>query len=201
MNRLKSYTQNLYLRESVYKINTKNIMSVPVFSKIILHTTLKGILQEKKFILPSFLALEMICGQKAKKTRSKKFVAGFKIRKDQLLGCKITLRREQMFSFFEKFLTVILPKVRDFPGFSYNALDKNGNLTFGFQNFLLFPELENHYEIFESLNGLQIQFVTSNKNMKNVPFLFTSYQFPFFQKYLLKVLLIIIFINCFRVKN
>ncbi len=182
MNRLKFYHQNLYLRDAVSKINTKNLMSIPVFSKIILHTTVKGSIQEKKVKFSSFLALEMICGQKPKKTRSKRFIAGFKIRKDQLLGCKVTLRKDQMFSFFEKFITATLPKVREFPGFVWNTLDKKGNLTLGFQNFLLFPELENHYEIFESLSGLQINFVTKIKKTKEISFLLTSYQFPFAQK-------------------
>lgn len=184
MNRINYYTKNLHMRDYLFKVNPKNILNIPIFSKIVLHTTINNSevnLGDKKKILFPHLALEMICGQKPVKTRAKKFVASFKVKKDQLLGYKVTLRNSQMFSFFEKFLSVVLPKLRDFHGFK-NTSDKKKGISFGFQNFLFFPELENHYELFESLSGLQITFITTSKNTNETYFLLNMYQIPFLNK-------------------
>jgi large subunit ribosomal protein L5 len=170
MNRINYYANNLSFRDFILKTNPKNILNLPKFSKIVLHTTIqnntiestKSINSESKKIIIPFLALEMISGQKPIKTRSKQFIAGFKIKKDQLLGYKVTLRRFQMFSFFEKFVTIVLPKLRDFQGFLSSSLQNHGHISLGFQNFLLFPEIEAHYEIFEALSGLHITFVTKS---------------------------------------
>jgi large subunit ribosomal protein L5 len=185
MNRINYYANNQSLRDFILKTNPKNILNLPKFSKIVLHTTIQNNnielnrstdrldakqpnhsipvinLERKKIIIP-FLALEMISGQKPIKTRSKQFIAGFKIKKDQLLGYKVTLRGFQMFSFFEKFVTIVLPKLRDFQGFLSSSLQNHGHISLGFQNFLLFPEIEAHYEIFEALSGLHITFVTKS---------------------------------------
>jgi large subunit ribosomal protein L5 len=166
MNPINHYEKTLYVRDFIFKTNPKNILIKSKISKIILHTSLEamsGSFAERKKILIPFLGLEMISGQKPLKTRSKKFIAGFKIKKNQLLGYKVTLRRSQMFSFFEKFINIVLPKLRDFQGLSSNSLDLHGNMNLGFQNFLFFPEIENHYEIFESLSGLQITFITQGR--------------------------------------
>ena len=184
MNRINYYTKNLYMRDYLFKINPKNIQNIPNFSKIILHTTInhsEGNATDRKKILLPHLALEMISGQKPLKTRAKNFVASFKVKKDQLLGYKVTLRHNQMSSFFEKFLSVVLPKVRDFQGFKHSS-DKRGGISFGFHNFLFFSELENHYELFQSLSGLQITFLTTSKNDDETYFLLSIYQIPFLNK-------------------
>lgn len=180
MNRLQSYYQNVYKRDSLLKTDSQNINQVPTFSKIILNTSIKATLQDKKKIASTFIALEMISGQKTKKTRSKNFIASFKLRKDQLIGCKVTLRGKELFFFLEKLIYVILPKIRDFNGFQVLSLDQKGNLSFGLQNILLFPELENHYELFESLNGLQITLVLNAKNKERALNLLSAFQIPFF---------------------
>ena len=184
MNRINYYTKNLYMRDYLFKIHPKNILNIPNFSKIVLHTTIHNsevnATDSKEILLPH-LALEMITGQKPFKTRAKKFVASFKVKKDQLLGYKVTLRNNQMFSFFEKFISIVLPKIRDFQGFQKTS-DKKGGISFGFQNFLLFSELENYYELFESLSGLQITFLTTSKNHNETYLLLSMYQIPFFNK-------------------
>ena len=182
MNRINNYTKTLCMRDSLFKINPKNILNISTISKIVLHTSIPISFSERKKILIPFLALEMISGQKPIKTRAKKFVAGFKIKKNQLLGYKVTLRKFQMLSFFSKFINIVLPKLRDFQGFQSLSLDQRGSITIGFQNFLFFPEIENHYEIFEALSGLQITFVTTLKKNSEVPLLLSMYQIPFLKK-------------------
>ena len=234
MNRFQFYNNNILSRDFLLKTNAKNIMKVPTLSKIVLNASIKNAsllsqemnqkgregaslsspayLQDRNTNLSAFIALEMICGQKLKKTRSKKFIAGFKLRKGEFIACKGTLRGIRMFSFFEKLIMVVLPKLRDFQGLGgtgqsprspqspampksplvatsksfqpmnsspYHSFDHHGNISFGLQNFLLFPELENHYELFESLSGFQVTFVTNAKNDEEARLLLSGNQIPF----------------------
>lgn len=224
MNRFEFYNNHILSRDFVLKTNCMNIMQMPTFSKIVLNTSIKNYSQglegtnqkleqnlrsigttgNRNF--SSFIALEMICGQKLKKTRSKKFIAGFKLRKDELIACKVTLRGIRMFSFFEKLIMVVLPKLRDLGTETFldskksfrgqknqfrgsvapesprssklYSFDNHGNVSFGLENFLLFPELENHYELFEYLTGFQITLVTNAKNNKEARLLFSGNQIP-----------------------
>jgi large subunit ribosomal protein L5 len=196
MNRFQFNHFNILSRDFLLKSNAKNIMKVPTLKKIVLNTSIKNAsrrtsssmqdiksLQDKNRNLSSLIALEMICGQKLKKTRSQKFIAGFKLRKGELIACKVTLRKMYMFSFLEKLLHVVLPKLRDFQGLSDSSkkysFDNRGNISFGLQNYLLFPELENHYELFESLKGFQITLVTNAKNSQEAKLLLSGNQIPF----------------------
>jgi large subunit ribosomal protein L5 len=220
MNRFQFHHHHILSRDFILKSQVKNVMKVPILSKIVLNTSIKSssrgtptnssqkgtssmTAQDKNRNLSSLIALEMICGQKLKKTRSKKFIAGFKLRKGELIACKVTLRGNRMFSFFEKLVLVVLPKLRDFQGLGnkettvfssmeptkpsikpndsskYFSFDNHGNISFGLQNFLLFPELENHYELFESLTGFQITLVTNANNHQAARLLLSGNQMPF----------------------
>lgn len=147
----------------------KNLMSVPRVSHLIFHTSGEDIPRAS-------LALEMICGQKPHLTRSKHFVAGFKIRADQILGTKVTLRKMQMFSCLEKFQLIFLPSKRDWTGIrmssgpafekqsfftkaSQNFFKSSNIFDFGGVNFLFFSECSHQYEIFEPLHGFQIHLI------------------------------------------
>ena len=181
MNSISNYSSIYCKRDYSFKFNSKNIFQIPDLKKIVLNTRIKsGVVlnpsQEKKKISATFLSQEMITGQKTKTTRAKNFIAGFKLRKGQLVGCMITLRKQKMYSFLEKIIRTILPKIREFEGFDMNRIiiDKENtrpeagalkgrlsaisqlNLSLSIKNLLLFPELENHYEIFESISGIQI---------------------------------------------
>lgn len=174
MNQYQTYSQSIYERDYFFKTNDQNIFQIPKLSKIIIHSSIGSkliSLQEKKKIAATFVALEMISGQKSKKTRSKNFIAGFKLRKGQLVGCYTSLRRNQMFFFLQKLLVIILPKIRDFNGFTLSSLHTNGNLSFGLQNILLFPELENNYEVFESICGIQIHCILKSSNKNSFSFI------------------------------
>lgn len=152
----------------------RTLNQLPQVVKLVLNTTSKSVIRDKKLLIPPLSALELISGQKPKRTYSKKSIANFQLRQKQCIGCKITLRGKKMYNFLEKCRTTVLPSIRDFPGFKYRARDCQGlsraaqqNLHFGIDNLLIFPELVNHFEFFDHIHikGMNISIVTSS-NMK-----------------------------------
>lgn len=150
----------------------------PQIVKLVLNTTSKSVIRDKKRLIPPLSALELISGQKPKRTYSKKSIANFQLRQKQCIGCKITLRGKKMYNFLEKCRTTVLPSIRDFPGFQYRGRSRirdyqglpraaRRNLNFGIDNLLIFPELVNHFEFFDHIHikGMNISIVTSS-NMK-----------------------------------
>ena len=134
--------------------------------KLVLNTTSKLVIRDKKLLIPPLAALELISGQKPKRTYSKKSIANFQLRQKQCIGCKITLRGKKMYNFLEKCRTTVLPSIRDFPGFKYRVRNCQArrNLNFGIDNLLIFPELVNHFEFFDHIHikGMNISIVTSS---------------------------------------
>ena len=150
----------------ILKKNIENLLEIPKLKKIILNTTSKVIVYDKKYIIPGLVALEIISGQKQKITSAHKSISGFKLRENQIIGCKVDLRGELMFHFLEKLITVVLPRVRNFRGIFFKFFDGNGNLNLGLSSLLIFPELENYFEYFEFIRGINITLVTSNNKLK-----------------------------------
>lgn len=181
------YNKNVCL-DGIYKQNLKNLFDIPKIKKIILNLTYKTIIHDKKHIVPGLLSLELISGQKLKWTNAKKSIAGFKLRKNQTIGCKVDLRNMHMYSFLEKLITIILPRVRNFNGISKNSVKQENHLSIGLPEILVFSELENYFDFFESLKGIDITIVTNGKTSThlNVSDLSTStalvflsaFQFP-----------------------
>jgi large subunit ribosomal protein L5 len=197
MNRLHLYSQTLLPRDLLHQLNRTNIMAFPKLEKMILTTSLQidsnqGILSSPGKVLknsPSknisgYLALELVCGQKFKKTRARQFISGFQLRKGEIVGCQGTLRHFMLFSFLEKILLGVLPKIREFPGFPFPyGKISSPQVSYGIQNFLLFPECENHYEVFEALRGFQITLMTTAKSSQETALLLSGYQIPFQQEF------------------
>ena len=195
MNRLHLHSQTILPRDLLHQLNSPNIMALPKLQKIILTTSLQidsnqGILSSsgKAFknspskSLSGYLAVELISGQKFKKTRARQFISGFQLRKGELVGCQGTLRDFMLFSFLDKILLAILPKIREFSGLPFpDQKIWSPQVSFGLKNFLLFPECENHYEVFEALEGFQITFMTSAKSSQETLLLLSGYQIPFEQ--------------------
>lgn len=150
----------------ILKKNIENLLEIPKLKKIILNTTSKVIVYDKKYIIPGLVALEIISGQKQKITSAHKSISGFKLRENQIIGCKVDLRGELMFHFLEKLITIVLPRVRNFRGIFFKFFDGNGNLNLGLSSLLIFPELENYFEYFEFIRGINITLVTSNNKLK-----------------------------------
>ena len=165
-NRLSNYSNHILYRDILLKQNYQKSLEMPRLKKLVVHSSISKTVQNKKHILSSLVALELICGQKLTKTRAKKSVAQFKLRKGNLLGCKATLRANQMHRFLESFLFFILPRFRNL--MQFNSFDTRGNLSFGFTNYLLALELENHYELFEDLLGFQCSLLTC-RDRRRIP--------------------------------
>jgi len=149
-------------------------MQLPALDKIILNTSSKNFISDRKNIVLGLAALEMMSMQKPNITRAKKSIAGFKLRQNMGIGCKVTLRGLQMFFFLEKLSGIILPRTRDMVVIEKPIKDTGGIYNFSIKNCLIFPEIENHFHIFEYLPGINVTLVTkigsiNNKNNRYNP--------------------------------
>ena len=177
-SRLQMYYNHIILQDMLLKQNYTTIFELPQVKKITLHTTSKQYLNDKKNIIPALLSLELITGQKPTLTYAKKAIATFKLRKNQILGCKVTLRNQSLFGFLDKFVTIVLPRLRDFSGINIKSVDTSGNFSLGLDNILVFPELENHYEYIESLRGIDLNISIIAKNREDIFLLCSAVQLP-----------------------
>ncbi|MCF6246453.1 MAG: 50S ribosomal protein L5 [Desulfobacula sp.] len=141
--------------------NYTNKMQIPKLAKIVLNMGLGAAVQNPKIVEPAAVELALIAGQKPVITRAKKPIANFKLRADLPIGCKVTLRREKMYDFFDRLVNIALPRVRDFRGISPKAFDGMGNYTLGITEHIIFPEID--YDKTESIKGLNITIVTTAK--------------------------------------
>ena len=176
--RLQFYYNSIITQDLLLKNNYTSIMEIPTLEKIVLNTTSNIYAIDKKNLVPALLALELITGQKAKFTSAKKSIAPFKIREKQILGSKVTLRGKQLYNFLNIFITIVLPRLRDFSGISKKSIDTAGNFSFGFTNILLFPHVENQFEFFQNFRGFNINFSTIRSSQQKSHLLYSAYQLP-----------------------
>ena len=170
-----------YINEVVPKLtetfNYKNEFQVPKLEKIVLNMGLGEAVRNPKIVDSAAAELALIAGQKPVITRAKKPIANFKLRADLPIGCKVTLRREKMFDFFDRLVNIALPRVRDFRGISGKALDGRGNYTLGITEHIIFPEIE--YDKTDSIKGLNITIVTTAKTDEEGKALLKFFGMPF----------------------
>ncbi len=176
--RIQSYYREIISQDLIYKQNIHNIMQLPSIEKMVINSTSKSFIEDRKNITPTLLGLEMICGQKLKISVAEKSIAGFKIRQGQTIGCKVTLRKDSIYSFLDKLTLVILPRFNNFTALTLESFDKQANYTIGLNDLLLFPELETQFELFENLKGIDISFVMRKKNKYENLLLLTALQIP-----------------------
>ncbi len=154
-----------YTKEVVPKLreafNYQNELMVPKLEKIVLNMGLGEAVRNPKIVDSAAQELTLIAGQKTVVTRAKKPIANFKLRADLPIGCKVTLRREKMYDFFERLVNIALPRVRDFRGISGKAFDGRGNYSLGITEHIIFPEID--YDKTETIKGLNITVVTTAK--------------------------------------
>ena len=139
----------------------KNVMQVPKLEKITLNMRLGDVKDNSKSIQIAVSELEKIAGQKAVQTKAKKSVANFKVRENMVVGAKVTLRGERMWNFFDKLVSIALPRVRDFKGVPGDSFDGRGNYALGVKEQLIFPEIS--YDQIEKVRGFDVCFVTTAK--------------------------------------
>ena len=177
MNRLKEMYDKKIVSDLTSKHNYKNIMEVPKLEKIVVNIGCGDATSNSKMLEAAMKDLEIITGQKPVATKAKKSIAGFKLRTGQAIGCKVTLRGENMYNFLDKLISITLPRVRDFRGISNKAFDGRGNYTLGLTEQLIFPEIE--YDDVVKVRGMDIVFVTSAKTNEEALDLLKGFGMPF----------------------
>ncbi len=177
MARLKQIFIDKIAPELMTKFGYTCKMQVPRITKITLNMGVSEAVADKKVMDNAVSDLTKIAGQKPVVTKAKKPIAGFKIREGLPIGCMVTLRGEHMYEFLDRFVTVALPRVRDFRGISGRAFDGRGNYNIGVKEQIIFPEIE--YDKVDALRGLNISITTTAKTDEECKALLTGFRFPF----------------------
>ncbi len=177
MARLQKHFREKVSKDLIEKFSYKSPMQVPRITKITLNMGVGEAVADKKVLDNAVADLTKIAGQKPVVTKSKKAIAGFKIREMQPIGCMVTLRGVQMYEFLDRFVTVALPRVRDFRGISGRAFDGRGNYNIGVKEQIIFPEIE--YDKVDALRGLNISITTTAKTDEEAKALLAGFRFPF----------------------
>ena len=159
------------------QVGYKSVMEVPRITKITLNMGVSEAVSDKKVIEHAVSDLTKIAGQKPVVTKTKKAIAGFKIRENYPIGCMVTLRGQRMYEFLDRLVAVALPRVRDFRGISGRAFDGRGNYNIGVKEQIIFPEIE--YDKIDALRGLNISITTTAKTDEEAKALLTAFSFPF----------------------
>ena len=170
------YTQSIrpdLIKEAGYA----NLLQVPKLEKIVINMGIGEAVQDSKKVAAAVSELSLITGQKPITTKAKKSVAGFKLREGMAIGCKVTLRRDRMYEFLDRLITIALPRVRDFRGLNPRSFDGYGNYAMGLKEQIVFPEID--YDRIDSVRGMDIIFVTSAKTDNEARELLRRFSFPF----------------------
>lgn len=177
MARFKQHYTDKVVPELMQKFGYKSIMEVPRITKITLNMGVGEAVADKKVMDNAVGDMTKIAGQKPVVTKARKAIAGFKIREQLPIGCMVTLRGEHMYEFLDRFITVSLPRVRDFRGVSGRAFDGRGNYNIGVKEQIIFPEIE--YDKVDAVRGLNISITTTAKTDDECKALLTGFRFPF----------------------
>lgn len=177
MNRLKEKYNNEILPNLVKKYNYKSKMQTPKLEKIVINIGVGDAAENSKMLDAAMIDLEKITNQKPVATKAKKAIAGFKLRQGQAIGCKLTLRGENMYNFLNKLISITLPRVRDFRGISNKAFDGRGNYTLGLTEQLIFSEID--FDDVVKVRGMDIVFVTTAKTNEEAYDLLKGFGMPF----------------------
>jgi len=180
MARLHDYYKNQVAKQLITKLNYSSVMQVPIIKKITLNMGVGKAVSEKKILDSAAADLTAISGQKPLITKARKSLAGFKIRKGNSIGCKVTLRNERMWDFFERLIFIALPRVRDFRGLSVKSFDGCGNYSLGIKEQIIFPETD--YDKVSHIRGLDITITNSAKSDDEGYALLAAFNFPFRKK-------------------
>lgn len=177
MSILKDKYNNEIKNELMTELKYSSIMQVPKIDKVTINMGLGSATENSKIIDDAVEELKLISGQQPVITKAKKSIAGFKLREDQPIGVKVTLRGEQMYNFLDKLLMVALPRVRDFQGLNDKSYDGRGNYTMGIKEHLIFPEID--YDKVKKIKGMDITIVTTANTNEEAHALLSKVGIPF----------------------
>jgi large subunit ribosomal protein L5 len=177
MARLKQVYKDTIVKKLTEQFGYTSVMQVPRIDKITLNMGVGEAVADKKVMEHAVADMEKIAGQKAIVTKAKKSVAAFKIRDNYPVGCKVTLRRERMYEFLDRLVTVAIPRIRDFRGIPGKSFDGRGNYNMGIKEQIIFPEIE--YDKIDALRGMNITITTTAKTDEEAKALLSAFNFPF----------------------
>ena len=177
MARLKDLYNNELAPKLKAELGLDNVMEVPRITKITLNMGVGEVLGDKKVLEHAVSNLEQISGQKVVVTRARKSIAGFKVREDWPIGCKVTLRRERMYEFLDRLIAISIPRIRDFRGLNAKSFDGRGNYSMGVNEQIIFPEID--YDKIDTIRGLDIAITTTAKTDDQGRALLSAFNFPF----------------------
>ena len=177
MARLKEFYKTEVIKKMTEQFGYTSPMQVPRIEKITLNRGVGEAVADKKIMEHAVGDMEKIAGQKAIVTKAKKSVAAFKIRDDYPVGCKVTLRRDRMYEFLDRLVTIAIPRIRDFRGISARSFDGRGNYNMGVKEQIIFPEIE--YDKIDALRGMNITITTTAKTDEEAKALLSAFSFPF----------------------
>jgi large subunit ribosomal protein L5 len=177
MAKLHEVYKDKVVAELQEKFGFSSVMQVPQIEKITLNMGVGEALADKKILDNAVADLEAIAGQKPLITKARKSVAGFKVREGYPIGCKVTLRGERMWDFFERLLSIAIPRIRDFRGVSAKSFDGRGNYSMGVREQIIFPEID--YDKVDRVRGMDITITTSAKSDEEGRALLEAFNFPF----------------------
>jgi large subunit ribosomal protein L5 len=177
MARLKDFYKDTVVKQMIEQFGYTSAMEVPRIRKITLNMGVGEAVADKKVMENAVGDMQKIAGQKPVVTKAKKSVAAFKIRDDYPVGCKVTLRRERMYEFLDRLVTVAIPRIRDFRGISPKSFDGRGNYNMGVKEQIIFPEIE--YDKIDAIRGMNITITTTAKTDEEARALLSAFSFPF----------------------
>ncbi len=177
MSRLQQVYKDEIVGQLKEKFGYKSEMEVPKITKVTLNMGVGEAVGDKKVMEFAVADLEKIAGQKVVVTKARKSIAGFKIRDDWPIGCKVNLRRERMYEFLDRLINIAIPRVRDFRGLNGKSFDGSGNYSMGVKEQIIFPEID--YDKIDKIRGLDITITTSAKNDEEGRALLEAFKFPF----------------------
>lgn len=177
MARLQAFYKDSVVAELQKQFGYKSVMQVPRIEKITINMGVGEAVADKKVMEFALGDLQKIAGQKPVVTKAKKSIAGFKIRDGYPVGCKVTLRRERMYEFLDRLVSVAIPRIRDFRGIAGKGFDGRGNYNMGVKEQIIFPEIE--YDKIDTLRGMNITITTTAKTDAEARALLSAFKFPF----------------------
>ena len=176
MSRLKEYYTDTVVSQLKEQFGFKSVMEVPKLEKITLNMGVGEAIGDKKVIQHAVADMTKIAGQQPVVNLARLSVAGFKVREGWPIGCKVTLRRERMYDFLDRLVSIAIPRIRDFRGLKANAFDGRGNYSMGIQEQIIFPEID--YDQIDAIRGMDITFTTSAKTDDEARALLTAFNLP-----------------------
>lgn len=175
--RMRSRYDDIIVKAMQEKFGYKNHMEIPRIEKIVINMGVGEASQDKKKVTTAAAELEKIAGQKPVITKAKKSIASFKLREGMPIGCKVTLRKERMYEFLDRFITVAMPRIRDFRGLNPKSFDGRGNYAMGLKEQIVFPEIS--YDSIDTVRGMDVIVTTTAKTDEEALELLRLFGFPF----------------------